>query len=280
MKAESCAAGIVLFNPEVERFAKVISAVLPQVSILYLVDNGSDNLACIEEIAARHQNIRLIQMNENRGIATALNIICARAQRDGFHHVLTLDQDTVIEEGMIQGIAVHASSDVGISCPRVLYEENELFQPEPTENVEYISWAITSGSLTSIAAWEDVGGFDDRMFIDGVDKDYCLRLGQHGWSVVRDNSVVMHHRLGNLRCRKMMGRTVYVTNHPAWRHYYMSRNQVYLYRKGLIKMSEVFSYILKETAKVAIFEWRDASKKLASIALGVRDGLQMNVIRK
>ena len=74
---EAIFAGIVLFNPEINRLKENITHILGQVNQLILVDNGSNNK---EEIRSEIQNfdtdkIIYIDLHKNIGIAAALNVI-------------------------------------------------------------------------------------------------------------------------------------------------------------------------------------------------------------
>ncbi len=273
---ETACAGIVLYNPDFYRLQQVLNAVSLQVSRVILVDNGSNNVEQVTTLLEQYKIARLVRLGENRGIAAALNVACDIAQQEGYEQILTLDQDTVIERDMVQRLMPLAGEGTGIVCPRVAYEGNEEFQPQPRDAVEIVEWAITSGSLTSLKAWKEVEGFDERMFIDGVDRDFCLRLRRKGWNVKRVNDAVMHHKLGELKCRRLLGRTIYATNHPAWRRYYMARNRVYLCRKGLVGFGEAARWAAKEISKVVLFEKNGISKS-AAIIRGVRDGFTIPV---
>lgn len=256
-----CAAAIVTYNPNVELLSRVLEAVYPQASIMLLVDNGSENADSIDGVASRYEGAEVLHLGENKGIAVALNTAFEEAKLKEISYVLTLDQDTVVDEAMVAKLARHLDDRVAIVCPQVLYVDNEEYQQVPKVSVERIEWAITSGSLTSLKAWNDIGGFDEQMFIDGVDKDFCLRLRKAEWAIVRSNDVVIHHRLGKLRCRRILGRTIYVTSHPSWRYYYMARNSIYLCRKGLVGTCSTFCGLGKLLIKVALLERGGGSSK-------------------
>lgn len=100
---EAIFAGIVLFNPEISRLKENITHILGQVDRLILVDNGSNNK---EEIQSGIQNfntdkILYIDLHKNKGIAAALNVIAESTESCGVKWVLTLDQDTVCKDDII-----------------------------------------------------------------------------------------------------------------------------------------------------------------------------------
>lgn len=50
-----------------------------------------------------------------------------------------------------------------------------------------------------------------------------LPLNKTGYKICRVNTVSLLHELGNLKCRKIAERMIYVTNHSAFRRYDMSK---------------------------------------------------------
>ena len=55
-------AGIVLFNPEIERLNENIEHIRKQVPMLILVDNGSNNLEDVKSLICDLPNIILLEM--------------------------------------------------------------------------------------------------------------------------------------------------------------------------------------------------------------------------
>jgi rhamnosyltransferase len=144
---------------------------------------------------------------------------------------ITLDQDSVSPENLIYELSKHISENVGVIGPKIVYRNNEKYTRETFETIEDVDWIITSASLTNLEAWKKIEGFDEKLFIDGVDRDFCIRLKSEGYKNLVCNNVTLMHELGNLKCRKILGKTIYVTNHSPFRVYYMSRNYFYLDKK-------------------------------------------------
>lgn len=65
------------------------------------------------------------------------------------------------------------------------------------EEFKEIPWTMTSGSLTSLKAYTDVGGFDDDLFIAHIDIDFCIRLKQDNWKILMVGPAVIKQRFGN-----------------------------------------------------------------------------------
>lgn len=231
-------AGIVLFNPDVQRLKAVIGSVFCQVKEIVLVDNGSDNISNIQSLAESFDNVSLIRNRENKGIAKALNQICAYGDEKGYKWCLTLDHDTVCHEKMVCKLMNYQDCEkVGIICPMVDYEGMDLKLKNTESETVDVYACMTSGSLTRLKAWREIGGFKNGYFIDFVDNEFCMRLRLIGYRIVRVNGCVMHHQLGETTKIKLFNLfPVTVTTHKPWRYYYMTRNNLLFikqYRKHL-----------------------------------------------
>ncbi len=245
-----------MYNPDIERLSDNISAVLSQVKTVVLVDNGSVNFGAIQNRWENQPNLVFIKNKENQGIAKALNQMCEWAMNNGIDWILTLDQDSVCECTMIEKFLPYTKiKKIGIICPRIIYE-NITNITQYSSDYQYIEACMTSASLTSIKAWQICVGFDEWMFIDYVDNDYCMRLKLHNFRVIRVNTVVLYHQLGNSKEIQLLFKIkVFVTNHSTIRNYYYTRNSVYFMMKymrhiNLYKYIRILLYV--ELVKIVL----------------------------
>lgn len=277
-KARICA-GIVLYNPDVLRLAKNIMTIFPQVKALVLVDNASTNIQTVSTRWAETDNIVIIQNRDNLGIAKALNQICEWAESNSFDWVLTLDQDSLCESDIIEKFVSCISSErVGIICPRIKYE-NRSNRKNFKNDCEFIEACMTSASLTLIKAWRMAGGFDEWMFIDYVDNDFCMRLKLAGYRVLRVNTTVLSHQLGNSKeINLLFGIKVVVTNHSPFRNYYYVRNSIYFIRKyrKQINVWKYFMILIYVEIKKLVFE-KNRVANVKSAIRGFTDGLEASL---
>lgn len=223
-------AGIVTYNPDVIRLKKNIESIVLQVDLVFIVDNFSKNIKDIENITTEYQNVVLVKNSSNEGIATALNQLCLNSKNYGADWILTLDQDTVCESNMIIKMRKYTNdSFLGIICPAVFYEGKENKKKE--KELEYPYACMTSGSLTRVSAWEEVGGFCEDYFIDFVDNEFCMKLKLHNYKILRLNEVVMYHQLGEAIEKKIFFVKFRRSVHSSWRYYYMTRNNLRFIKK-------------------------------------------------
>jgi len=275
------AAGIVLYNPDIIRLKENINAVLPQVDFVILVDNSSANIEKVESEYCKLNNIFLIKNEKNMGIARALNKIVHFCEQKNCEWVLTLDQDSVIPNNAIENYVKYIHIEkVGIITLKIIdrnyLEENSSISKKSEPKYEYVEKCITSASFINIQLCKKIGYFDEKMFIDLVDFEYCIRLRKAGYKILRLNYITLLHQLGNLQVYSIFGKKIRITNHSEIRDYYYARNSLYYLKKHkdyLIK-KDIYSKLLIKTIKILLFE-RSKKAKLKAIFLGIKEGIKM-----
>lgn len=278
MDREEICAGIVTYDPDIVRLKENIDSVISQVQEIYIVDNGSKNIEEIEHLLKEYSGIRLIENGCNEGIAGALNRIVGEADRAGYSRVLTLDQDSVCYEGLTEEYLRYVEDDIGILiCDiedrnyRLRYKRRRIGEKPKTEEVKK---CITSGAFTSVRACVEVGGFDERLFIDSVDYDMCYSMREHGYRIINVHFTGLLHEVGKSVKHNFIGFEFAVNHHPAERKYYISRNSTYLIRKHHLNPLPEYALIFRRIFTVLFFE-KDKRKKIEAILTGVRDGWKM-----
>lgn len=258
-----------------------------QVRHIILVDNGSGEVGGrhVADAATAVPNAQVLLMGGNQGIAAALNAGIASAHHQGFHWVVTLDQDSTPEPDMVQRLlaTLVATGDacVAVIGPTLLdaHARTQLQKPVPPvddgRDVMQPLTLMTSGCLTSVFCWQEIGGFREDLFIDYVDHEYCLRCTSHGWQL-RQSDAILNHRLGAMRTHHLFGYLRFnVTHHSVRRRYYITRNRLLIWRIYGARyprwvLSDVRAAVI-ELAKIVLVE-RAKLRKLVAIGLGLRDG--------
>lgn len=240
------AAGVVLYNPQVVRLKSNLNAISSQVETVYCYNNNSNNIEEIEKLIKKYDNVKLINSTSNVGIAKALNELCNYAIRDGYSWILTLDQDSVCQENMVCEFDKYTDYDrIGIICPNHIDRRRPNILKEK-KGVQEIDYCITSGSFVNLKVYQNLNGFDDYLFIDCVDNDYCFRVRREGYKIICLYNVVLDHEMGDLRKSRFnklylkIGKVLssskitslsFKRKVSPMRVYYSTRNIVYLSRK-------------------------------------------------
>ena len=283
-------AGITLYEPELERLKENIDSVLLQAEGVYLVDNASSKTAAFKAQYRNDPRVVLIENSQNEGIAVALNQMCSAALKDGFEWMLTLDQDSLPEPDMVEKYSRHTEMDeVAIISPH-FEDDNEpqIISSESNKAYEQLHRCNTSASLMRLSAYEAVGGFDEELFIDYVDFDFCATLEENGYIIIRDNEAVLHHLLGTAQeitffipigrilGIKKLQKPMFTYNHSPLRTYYYVRNLRYFVFKHRASIDPKHDYKagIRWIALKLLFE-KQRFKKLCAVVRGWRDGGKM-----
>ncbi len=261
---------MVAYNPDSKVVAN-IGTYLDALEFLLIVDNSP------------HENISLKLLEQtgrvayrwdgtNYGIATALNMGAMEAINRGYGWMLTMDQDSHFQPGALEAMAACAREHdrIGILSPIHLLESRR--REATLTGCTEIKVAMTSGNLLSLEAYRAVGPFLDKLFIDYVDYEFCLRLNRFGYHNLRVNHADLVHSLGNLRKMKVLFWDFRPTHHSVLRRYYMTRNRLYVMRTyPFYAPAEAWAWA-KELMKLVLFE-KDRRVKLQSMVRGFRDFL-------
>lgn len=275
MRETSVGAVMVTFEPG-PSVVENIRAIAQQVEQLVVVDNGSAN----RESWAREVdlgNVEIVALGDNFGVAHALNV--GITQIDAAHGwIATFDQDTLLQpnyfaELLDQGEAGQDEA-VGMVVPGFGGLPGE--QGCERASTRRVLTAISSGSVIRRAVLGRVGLFDDALFIDYVDHDFCLRMARANLKVIEVTGVRLNHRLGEMTAHSLLGRQVLTSHHSPVRRYYMFRNRLQVYRRHAARFPLWFARDLArnltEIAKVLLWEG-DKKRKLRFMGQGTLDGL-------
>lgn len=265
-------AGIVTYNPDPDDLSKSVPTLVRQLDRVVIVDNGSDNLPSIRDVLKPYPQVLLIENQRNEGIAKALNQIFSWGRSHGYPWILTLDDDSEIPPTMMRGYEDYldrCDRNVGIVCPLLKNRrDGTIFHSKRS-----VDECITSGSLTRVAAWEAVGGFDEWLFIDGVDFDFSRRMVRAGYEIHECGSVIMPHQIGRSRSIDVLGRHPIIWNHSAFRQYYIQRNAPYVdFKLGTYSPIRARLRFLKDLVFILIWE-DDKWAKVRAMVRGWRAGM-------
>jgi len=279
---DNIAAVIVSYNPDSE-FAHRLDRIFPQVARVIVVDNSSVSFR--EELhRVLLSKVELIANPYNVGLAGALNQGVRRAVELGFAWVLMLDQDSLIDHDMVDClleiyhhypfpqkvglIGSNARSPISGRLYMECYQRQKIFMEVKTP--------MTSGSLLSVNAYEQIGPFRDDFFIEAIDLEYCLRLRKHGYKVLISCKPLMTHAAGKMKERRFLRRVVVVPDHEPWRYHYQLRNLIFVVRSyfwqepGWVFVALV--NFMKALVRILLFE-DNRLRKFNAIWRGIRDGI-------
>ena len=281
----SVSAVIITYNVEND-FKNRINKLKGKVNEIIVVDNGSkaETISMLKEL---EKEITIIYLEKNKGIAYALNTGIKYSIEKGYDWILTLDHDSIVTDNMINNmLKCYESFEeelkekvamlVPVHVEEKEHENNHVINNEEVSSKSYteVLTEITSGALTKASIYKSVGLYDEKLFIDLVDHDYCLSLNKKGFKVIQVNSAILIHNLGESVKKSILGLKMIPTNHSPLRRYYMSRNRHYIWNKykkdfpGWVLTDK--RRFITENLKIVLFE-DNKIEKFKYIREGIRD---------
>ncbi len=190
---------------------------------IYITDNGStDSTPDILNALKKDSPalITLFMLDRNTGTTYSRNLGLKKADS---RYVCIMDSDVEVSAGNIEALIAVLEKDnaAGLAVPKIVYPDGRLQKStdrfptigrkiyrylflkhiESREALQFIDnkpvevdYAISALWLLKQKTIRDVGLLDEKIFYAPEDVDYCLRIWQHNYKIIYDNSVfVVHH---------------------------------------------------------------------------------------
>lgn len=277
-------AGIVItYFPDLEELKKNIQSYIDELDVLILWENTPDSQKTYrpEDLKNISSKIIIQTQNENIGIGKALNQGAEWMLSNGYDYLVTLDQDSFFNPGELGEYKkmITGTTEKHIGVFGTNYISNGRYAYERGEGFLYVNECITSGSVFPKLLFEKGVFFDEKMFIDAVDFEYCYRVyKQLGLKTAIAKSIALNHKIG-YSAESFLSRIS--DNYSAFRTYYLVRNQIRIWKDypklfGFCRKKHlVLKYILLRYVSIVGFE-KDKKNKLKSLSKGIYDGCYKN----
>ena len=213
------AAVLVSYRPKASVFPTVLRSAATQVEELVVVDNSPEPES--QEAVARmveavrqtgsEAQLTLLTLGENTGLSRGINRGVRKGFEDGCSFFLLLDQDSVLGPAAVRTLREEHGRRAAGRGEAVLAAENDIPNPSPLhrllDSVYYryraktpeghpSPLAITSGLFVPAAVFRRVGLFDESLFLDSADHEFCLRARRRGVRLFTVPSARVHHMMG------------------------------------------------------------------------------------
>lgn len=276
---------VILYDPETDVLSN-IQSYIKSLDCLFVVNNhGGD--AAISELNKLYENIHVIQEKENMGISYPLNQVLQLCNKK-YDFLMTMDQDSIFHDHDMKRYILEIpkfdwNHTLGIGPKKV---SKDLRIPE-NEGIEWrkVIRTITSGNIVNVQNAIAVGGYNEDLFIDEVDFEFCYRGAQKNFDIYEcTTGIYLRHSVGNRTMHSFAGFKYYSWNHSPVRKYYIIRNRLYCYKRYAYLNRRDFNRMylwdtLKNLVKIPLTE-TDKLKKLKYCALGFWDYYHHKVGKK
>lgn len=237
-----------------------------------------------------------VLVNDNAGgLGGAYNKGIAHLSSKGCQVYFILDQDSELSDDYFDEMTQACSTiqhDAFIMGPKIFDMNTERYLPTIEKlrvgsrminfsrlrkpGLVQSMFVISAGSVISASAFEEIGPFREGFFLDHVDTEYCIRAVTKKVPIYVNTAPTMRIKIGRRLERRVFGKKKHVTDHPAYRRYYLMRNSVRIValhgarRPGLGFFNMAASWIL---LVIALAVETDRVRKVVAIWIGLVDGV-------
>lgn len=277
---------IVLFHPTADDLRQ-----LRRVSQRYegvIVDNSETRSFDEEEVGLMHY----IPLHKNAGIAHAQNVgILHAMEHFESDYIVFMDQDSRWQDDYVERITQTYASllqkGIRLSAlgPTVLRREGGEEYQSVIHKKQFVTddfilrpHIIASGCCIRKELFLEVGTFEDDLFIDFVDDEWCWRAKTKGYVCGITPQVSIDHKIGQKELH--IGKYVIILSAP-FRYYYLYRNYLLLSRRSYVPLQWKLSYGVKFFARFFYFplfidNGRECWKYMWR---GIKDGIRNNIAK-
>lgn len=285
---------IVTYNPEKARLFKCLSNVQRQVNCIVVVDNGSIENDFLSKLSNKFNNLKIIFLGKNLGIAKALNEGYKALRKEcNMQWILTLDQDTVLPLNFVKNIFSYIIPyDCAVLCGIPIDKRRYQAKYKCEHELLEIDKCIQSGSLYKSVVLEKMNFFEEKLFIDYVDFEYCYRIRKASFKVYQARDVFFDQEFGNLSSSKfkhiwlrlynyskipLFKKLSYKPEVKGKRIYYTVRNRIYCQRKFHLKGNFSFFFSTLFFYAKILFRGRNFFILIKYIFRGTKDGMNFKI---
>lgn len=259
---------------------------MPQVEEIIIVDDGNA-VANVEKLRRWFDGVSKVTVwhqPTNTGIAAALNIGVKIAHEKGYEWMLTLDDDSIPDKGMVERLCEYFTRIGGPKPVGIIGMNMTVNNCLTASNKRAVSPAwldkrgiITSGSLFSFRTYTTVGPFREEFFIDSVDYDFCMRARANGFRVIQVQEFGFTHFLGQSERFKLGFFTIDTVSHSPSRLYYDFRNSTILAKEYFLSDPLfAFATVLSQFKNIVriVFLQKNKGRKLFAMMRGYIDAMK------
>lgn len=266
------------FHPS-ESFVDVVRSLRADFPVI-VADDGTEGpspvLDAVESLGAV-----VIRQPENLGIAAALNTGLHAAFARGSGFAITFDQDSTPRRDTVEVVRaafaeLHESPQVAAVVPGRFADVTQTSGRGAHPDARRV---IQSGMMLSAKSFEELGDFDEGLFIDLVDTEYELRIISSGRRIVAAPTRIGHElgRTLGLRPFGTLPPTVTTMASTPFRYYYRARNRVLITRRYFTALpARTARDLLVDLAYFALILTSARPRRAMALVLarGFRDGFR------
>jgi len=279
---------VVTYRPDKAVLSALLASIAPQVDDLLAVANDGATWSL-----PLPENATLARQEKNLGLGGAYNLAAEWARGRGATYLLLLDQDSVPGPGMVLALIKAFTQPGPVAAAGPLWRDSRtgetgffvrlarlpLRQYRPAgDEITPVDFLISSGSLVSLDALNDVGPFDGTLFIEHVDTEWALRARAKGYRLYGVALARLDHAFGEAALTaSVFGLRHRFFLYPPERNYFLLRNSIALWRRPYVSWRWVRHDVRRTTLLMLLYLLcvPPRLQRLRFMFRAVRDGISM-----
>jgi rhamnosyltransferase len=264
---------VVTYNFNNDLLLNNLESYYNQFNEILIVDNSI--LSDFTLVNKTFSRVKIIELNENKGIAFAQNIGYRYFQSKKYDFVIELDQDTSLKENYVKLIIDEFKflCSKGIKLVSLTGVPNFLHLNEKKSFVPNILETYSSGSLFLLSYIEEIGYKNEYMFIDLVDWEWFWRAQHLGYHIYSYPQATFIHKQGD-ELFEFFGLKIKYSSYI--RNYYSFRNSIFLLKFSHIPFNIKLILNLKIVIKLLTYPLllKNKKKRFLYMVKGIFDGIK------
>lgn len=255
---------------------------------IILIDNASSD-GTVDYVKENYEDrVVILQEAENLGFARANNIGAEYAIKHGAEYVLLLNNDTVIDRGMISSL-LKVSNEYTISVPKMFYFDKPdaiwyaggkinkfkgytehigtgVVDQGQYDEQKQIDFATGCCMLIHKNTIQKIGLFDENYFMYFEDSDFCLKAKKFGVKIIYTPLAQLWHKVSSSSGNGISKFQIYYTTRNRLYFVNKYKNQFYAVGKLYVWLFAFLrglkGFVLGSNAKFAWIAAYDYRKKM------------------
>lgn len=270
--------GVITHNPDLSVLKALLERIAEQNSDVVVYDNASKNLKSIVVLCEKFSCCSVVSSEVNIGISGAANAIFAMAIAASKEFVLLFDQDSIPDIDYVRALinsyrslydqGGNIAALGGVQTCRFTNSVQPFIQlgkwkpkkilPEAHSSPVPVDFLITSGTLIPVKSLTKIGGYDNELFIDSVDVEWCSRAIGLGFKLVGVFDAKFSHAVGEDRAT-FLGFPLAKLHAPT-RTFYIYRNILILSKRAYVSNAWKINAVVRASLKILFLAIYDKAR--------------------
>lgn len=267
----------VLYNPIGDELSNILTYA-DDVDLLIVIDNSaSSHEAAVRDMLSAnrcHCELQFEHHPDNIGLCKALNRGMEMARQEGCTWAMLMDADSRLTSNIIpiyeEYLQSHAKDPIAVLAPIHLTDRSNA---AAYEGSMVKTWTMTSGCYYNVGIFWSLGGFQEELFVDGLDMDYGYKATANGYHIMELGAATIQHFPAETHEIKI-GNTVLFRYGSAspWRYYMQARSLIWIILR-YHSWKEIVTYMYKWFKVLFLFD--NKREYIAQMHKGTREGYQL-----